>query len=332
MRLGSFKNHSGDVRIGVKIDEQLADLTAAFEKYLVEKGGVNRHFAVEASNTRMPTSMLDLLRREEEGWADLNTVYSYICNTMKKGEVLFSPSGDKITYGAKEVKLLTPIPQIYRIFDVGVNYEILGREENVPIPDEGCTSMFKKPPRCIIGPEDEIKWPPSAKEVLSELELGVIIGKKGKRISQADALDYVFGYVVSHDLAVMDILKNANWGMGSESLPAAYYIDSAKSPDTFQPVGPFIVTKDEIPDCQNINGEFRINGVPKTRGNTRDMRLTVKRLIEFLSADMTFYPGDLVSTGGMGSEEYSPLAFPHPGDVVEAELEHIDILRNYVVA
>jgi len=156
MRLGSFKNHSGHVRIGVKIDEQMADLTAAFEKYLVEEGGIGRQFAKEAANHRMPASMLDLLRREEEGWADLSTVYSYIRNTMKKDKVLFSPSGDKINYGLKEVKLLTPIPQIYRIFDVGVNYEILGREENVPIPDEGCTSMFKKPPRCIIGHEDEI--------------------------------------------------------------------------------------------------------------------------------------------------------------------------------
>jgi len=332
MRLGSFKDHSGNIRIGVKIDEQIADLTAAFEKYLVEEGGVSRQSAGEAAKTRMPTSMLALLRREEEGWADLNTVYSYIRNTMKKDKVLFSPSGDKINYGLKEVKLLTPIPQIYRIFDVGVNYEILGREESIPIPDKGCTSMFKKPPRCIIGHEDEIEWPLSAKEVLSELELGVIVGKKGKRISKADALDYVFGYVVSHDLAVMDVLKNANWGMGSESLPGAYYIDSAKSPDTFQPVGPFIVTKDEIPDCQNLNGELRINGVPKTRGNTRDMRLTVAELIQFLSADMTFYAGDLLSTGGMGSEEYSPLAFPHPGDVVEAEVERIGVLRNYVVA
>ena len=332
MKLGSFKNHSGDIRIGAKVDEQIADLTAAFEKYLVEEGGVNREFAEEASNTRMPTSMLDLLHREEEGWADLNTVYSYICNTMKKGEVLFSPSGGKINYGLKEVRLLTPIPQMYRIFNIGVNCEAFVKMSGAAPPEEGYTCMFKKTPRCIIGPEDEIKYPVSGEDIESETELGVIIGKKGRHISQADALDYVFGYVVSHDLVVMDVLSKAHLGPGREVLPGAYYITLSKCPDTFQPVGPFIATKDEIPDCQNVDVELRVNGEPKIRGNTRDMRAPVRRLIEFLSADMTFYPGDLISSGGMGTEEYSPHTFVAPGDVVEAEIKNIGILKNYVVA
>ena len=332
MKLGSFKNHSGNIRIGVKIDEQIADLTAAFEKYLVEEGSVDRQFAVEASNVRMPTSMLDLLRREEEGWADLNTVYSYICNIMKKGEVLFSPSGDKINYGLREVKLLTPIPQMYRIFNIGINCEAFVKMSGVTPPEEGYTCMFKKTPRCIMGPEDQIKYPVSGEDIESEAELGVIIGKKGTHISQADALDYVFGYVVSHDLVVMDVISKAHLGPGSEGLPAFYYVTLAKSPDTFQPIGPFIATKDEIPDCQNVDVELRVNGEPKIRGNTSDMRAPVRRLIEFLSADMTFYPGDLISSGGMGSEEYAPHAFVAPGDVVEAEIKNIGVLRNYVVA
>ena len=332
MKLGSFKNHTGNIRIGVKVDEQLVDSTAAFEKYLVEEGGVDRQFAVEASNIRMPTSMLALLRREEEGWADLNTVYSYISGMMKRGKVLFSPSGDKINYGLKEVKLLTPIPQMYRIFNIGINSEAFVKMANVTPPEEGYTCMFKKTPRCIIGPEDEIKYPVSGGDIESEVELGVIMGKKGRHISQADALDYVFGYVVSHDLVVMDVLSKAHLGPGSEGLPAFYYVTLAKSPDTFQPVGPFIATKDEIPDCQNVGVELRINGEPKIRGNTSEMRAPVRRLIEFLSADMTFYPGDLISSGGMGSEEYAPHAFVAPGDVVEAEIKNIGILRNYVIA
>jgi len=332
MKLGSFRNHSGNIRVGVKIGEQIADLTAAFEKYLVEEGSVGRQFAEEASNTRMPTSMLALLRREDEGWADLNTVYSYIHNTMKKGEVLFSPSGDKINYGLKEVKLLTPIPQMYRIFNIGLNCEAFVKMSGVAPPEAGYTCMFKKTPRCIMGPEDEIKYPVTGEDIESEVELGVIMGKKGKGISQADALDYVFGYVVSHDLVVMDVISKAHLGPGSEGLPAFYYVTLAKSPDTFQPVGPFIATKDEIPDCQNVDVEFRVNGEPKIKGNTRDQRVPVRRLIEFLSVDMTFYPGDLISSGGQGSAEYSPHAFVAPGDVVEAEIKNIGVLRNYVVA
>jgi len=332
MRLGSFRNHSGDTRIGVKMDGQLADLTAAFEKYLVEECGVSRDFAVEAAYSRMPTSMLALLRREEEGWADLNTVYDYIRSTLKKDAVLFSPTGAKFNYGLPEVKLLTPIPEMYRVFNIGVNSDLFARMENVTPPEAGYTCMFKKTTRAILGPEDEIKWPVTGQEVASEVELGVIMGKTGKGISQANALDYVFGYVVSHDLVVMDVLSKAHFGPGPEGLPAAYYITLAKTPDDFQPIGPFIVTKDEVADCQNVNMEFRINGQVKIKGSTASMRVPVKRLIEFLSADMTFLPGDLVSSGGQGSEDYQPHAFPVPGDTVEAELENIGLLRNYVVA
>jgi len=333
MKLGSFRNHSGDTRIGVKMDGQLADLTAAFEKYLVEECGVNRDFAVEAAYSRMPTSMLALLRREEEGWADLNTVYSYIRSTLQKDAVLFSPTGAKINYGLPEVKLLTPIPEMYRVFNIGVNADIFAKMEGVTPPEAGYTCMFKKTTRAILGPEDEIKWPVTGQEVASEVELGVIMGKTGKGLTQANALDYVFGYVVSHDLVVMDVLSKAHFsGHGPAALPGAYYITLAKTPDDFQPIGPFIVTKDEIPDCQNVNMEFRINGELKIKGSTATMRVPVRRLIEFLSADMTFLPGDLISSGGQGSEDYPPHAFPVPGDTVEAELENIGVLRNYVVA
>ena len=332
MRLGSFRNHSGNICIGVKVDGQLADLTAAFEKYLVEECGVSRDFAVEAACSRMPISMLALLRREEEGWADLNAVYSYIRSTLKKDAVLFSPTGAKINYGLPEVRLLTPVPQMYRVFNIGVNADIFAKMENVTPPEPDYTCMFKKTPRTILGPDDEIKWPASGQEVASEVELGVIMGKTGKGISQSNALDYVFGYVVSHDLVVMDVLSKAHFGPGPEGLPAAYYITLAKTPDGFQPIGPFIVTKDEVPDCQNVNMEFRINGQVKIKGNTGDMRVPLRRLIEFLSADMTFYAGDLISSGGMGTEEYPPHAFPVPGDTVEAELENIGVIRNYIVA
>lgn len=332
MKLGSFKNHNGDTRIGVKIDKQLVDVTAAFEKYLVEENGVAHKFAIEASKSRIPPSMLDLLRREEEGQADLSTAYSYITSIMKKGVALFSPSGDKLNYGLDEVALLNPIPQIYRVFNIGVNCESFVKMSGVTPPEEGYTCMFKKPTHAIIGPEDKIQYPITGEDVESEIELGVVFGKKGKGISQDEALDYVFGYTISHDIVVMDVLSKANMGPGPQGLPMAYYITITKSPDTFQPIGPFIVTKDEIPDPQNVDLELRVNGEAKIKGNTRDMRVKVSRLIEFISADMTFYPGDFLSTGGMGTDEYMPHTELKPGDIVEAEIKEIGVLRNYVVA
>ena len=132
-------------------------------------------------------------------------------------------------------------------------------------------------------------------------------------------------------LALLDVLTRAQWGPGDEGLPAQYYMDLCKTPDTFQPVGPYIVTRDEIPDCQALSMELRANGKPIIRGSTRDMRVPIKRQIEFLSADMTFYPGDLIVSGAMGSEEYPPIAHLAIGDELEAEVEGVGVLKNRVV-
>lgn len=329
MKLASFSNHNGEVRIGLKLGEKLADLTAGFEKYLVEEEGVRHESAIEAASKRMPTSMLALIQREQEGEADLKAVAAYLDKIPKSREFMYAPSGAKISYGLEEVKLLKPIPQLKKCFNIGVNYPVFQTMMGVIGPEENKTCMFMVTPESTIGPEDTIKWPQSAQEVCTELELGVIIGRAGKRISQAHALDYVFGYTVVDDVTGMDIIAKG-LGTGREGLPGAYYITRAKTFDTFQPIGPYIALKDEIPDPQNVSGELRVNGEPKIRGNTKDMRCSVSRLIEYLSEDITFYPGDLLSSGGMGTEEFPPHAFVKSGDVIEAELGKIGVLRHYV--
>lgn len=331
MKLASFRNHSDETRIGVLVNSQLVDLPAAFERYLVDACGVSTERAAEVAGTRMPTSMLDLIRREEEGWADLTTVYSFVCSEGPDHLTPFSPGGNRIVYGLDEVKLLTPIPQLYRVFNIGNNSNIFSRQIATSAPEENYTCMFKKTPRSIVGPGDNIQWPISGNEVVTELELGVVIGKQCKGVSQRDALGFVFGYVVAQDLAVLDVLTNANWGPGEVGLPATYYMDLCKTPDTFQPVGPFLVTRDEVPDCQSLPMELRVNGKLTIKGNTSDMRVPVKRQIEFLSADMTFYPGDLIVSGAMGSDDYPPIAPIAIGDALEAEIEGLGVLKNQVV-
>ena len=329
MKLASFRDHNGEERIGLKLGEKLADLTAGFEKYLVEEKGVLHQGAIEAACTRMPTSMLALLQREEEGQADLRDVGVYLNRVAKNGGTTFAPSGARITYGLEEVKLLKPMPEMRRCFNIGVNYAVFEKMMGVIGPEENMTCMFMVTPESTIGPEDTIQLPQSAKEICTELELGVIIGKTTKRVSQADALDYVFGYTIVNDVTGMDIIANG-LGTGREGLPGAYYITRAKTFDTCQPIGPYITLKDEIPDPQNVSGELKINGELKIRGNTKDMRCSVRRVIEFLSEDITFYPGDLISSGGMGTEDFMPHGFIKSGDVVEAELDGIGILKNYV--
>jgi 2-keto-4-pentenoate hydratase/2-oxohepta-3-ene-1,7-dioic acid hydratase in catechol pathway len=328
VKIASFQNHQGETRIGMVMNDTIADLTAAFEKYLVEEGGVLPSCAIEAASVRMPTSMLALIEREYEGQADLKDVGDYLIKVAKGNRVIYAPNGAKITYALREVKLLKPFKP-KRCFNIGVNYPAFVKIMGVIPPEENKTCMFMVTPEATIGPEDVVQWPQSSEEVCTELELGVILGRAGKRLSQADALDYIFGYTIVNDITAMDIIAKG-LGTGREGLPGAYYITRAKTFDTFQPMGPFVVLKDEIPDPQNVNGELRINGEPKIRGNTKDMRCSVRRLMEYLSEDISFYPGDLLSSGGMGTEDFEPHGFVKSGDVIDAELEKIGVLRNYV--
>jgi len=331
MKLVSFRNHAGETRIGVKVGDNIADLTAGLERYLVEEAGTDPLCAIEVTNERMPASMLDLIKREEEGQADLQLTVSYINKIAQKGKTLFSPSGGKITYGLEEITLLTPVPQIPRtIFNMEYNYPAYERVYGTVPPDHGTTAMFMVNPETVTGPSDYIVWPATATEVASAVELGVIIGKRGKRIPQDKALDYIFGYTIVNGITAISILRGM--GPGRHCLPAAFYFTRAMTMDTFQPVGPFIALKDEIPDPQDVEAELRVNGKVVSRGNTRDMRCSVARLIEFLSRDITLDAGDLISTGAIGTFDFPPEAPVKVGDVIEAEIGKIGVLCNNVVA
>jgi len=329
MKLSSYRNHNGEVRIGLKLGEKLADLTGAFEKYLVEDKGVLVQNAVEAARTRMPTSMQQLIERDEEGLADLRNIAAYLEKAQKESQGLYAPSGAKIIYGLEEVKLLKPLPELKRWFNIGINYESFFKNLKCVPPEENKTCMFIVPPESGIGPEETVHLASSAKMCVAELELGVIIGKKGKRLSQTEALDYVWGYTVVSDLCGLDLIREAQ-GTGRNGLPGGYYLTRSKGFDTYQPFGPYISLKDEIPDPQDVTGEMRVNGEVVVKGHTEDMRCSVRRLMEYLSEDITFYPGDIISSGGMGSGEYSGHAELKSGDVVEAEINKIGILRYYV--
>jgi len=331
MKVGSFRNHAGEVCIGVKVGDNIADLTASLEKYLVEEAGTDPERAIDVASERMPTSMLDLIQREEEGQADLQLTVAYINKIAEKGKSLFSPSGEKIMYGFEEVALLTPVPQMYgSVFNMEYNYPAYEKVYGTIPPDDGGTAMFMMNPETITGPGADIKWPATATEVTSAVELGIIIGKTGKRIPQAKALDYIFGYTVVNGITGISILRGM--GPGRHCLPKAFYFTRAMTMDTFQPVGPFIALKDEIPDPQDVGAELKVNGKVASKGNTKDMRCSVARLIEFLSQDITLEAGDLISTGAIGTLEFLPEAPVKVGDVIEAEIGKIGALRNSVVA
>jgi 2-keto-4-pentenoate hydratase/2-oxohepta-3-ene-1,7-dioic acid hydratase in catechol pathway len=179
----------------------------------------------------------------------------------------------------------------------------------------------------IIGPDDPIIYPESmTNEMDYELELAVVIGKAGKFFSPEEAEEYIAGYLVFNDITARDIQR--------EEMKSGVFCLS-KSIDTFSPIGPWIVTPDEIPDPRNLAMELRVNGQVRQTSNTGRMSVTIPEIISHYSA-MGYSPGDILSTGTVsgvaGFSEDPASLYLRPGDVIEAEIERVGVLRNPVIS
>ena len=235
-------------------------------------------------------------------------------------------SGEASGVQISSVRLLAPIPRPRRnVVCVGLNYSEHVAESKSVVDATLPTwpVFFTKPPSTVIGPDVPIPWHARVSTAIDwEVELAVIIGRECRDVTEADALDAVFGYTVANDVTARDLQqKHQQWYKG-------------KGLDGFCPLGPIIVTADELPDPQTLDLSLRVNGVEKQRSNTRFQIFSVARLISEWSAGMTLYPGDILLTGtpsGVGVGR-TPPEFLKPGDVVEAEVAGIGVLRNTVSA
>lgn len=226
---------------------------------------------------------------------------------------------EKPIYALKDVHLLAPVPDPQKVVAIGLNYMDHCREQGVAVPTRPI--VFTKFPSSIIGPDATIRYDPAlTSQVDWEAELGVIIGKRAYRVSRADALSYVFGYMPLNDVSARDLqFSDRQWVRG-------------KSLDTFCPVGPAITTADEIPDPQALRIYSRVNGVTMQNSSTAEMVFPVDELIAFLSNAFTLEPGDIIATGtpdGVGVFR-KPQVFLQNGDRVEIEVEKLGVLSNPV--
>ncbi|MBO9602841.1 MAG: fumarylacetoacetate hydrolase family protein [Novosphingobium sp.] len=224
------------------------------------------------------------------------------------------------------VTLLAPIPSPRKnIFGIGLNYtehvaeSARSLDTSASLPQEPV--IFSKPPTAVIGNGDPIRHNAGVTQQLDwECELAVVIGQTARNVAKDAALDYVFGYTIINDISARDCRRAGQWIV-------------SKGQDTFAPMGPAIVTADEIGDPHNLQLTTHVNGVEKQNGNTRFMLFNVNDLIADISRVMTLEPGDIIATGtpaGVGAGR-EPQEFMWPGDVVECTVEKIGTLRNPIV-
>ena len=331
MRLVSFRIHTEN-RLGIIQNGKIVDLNSACMLYLRDFEGEEDFVSLAFSLA--PPDMKKFLRTGEEGLRTAEKIGEFV---KDEGD-LRGVYGEKVVLNPEEVKLIAPIPNPDKVYCLAVNYyshfaEVmkLSLEETRKIVDSwGLTVpvIFQKPSTSIIGPGDPIIIPKASKMVDYEVELAVVIGKKGKYIPREKAYDYIAGYTVLNDVSFRDqrfpdldfrFYKQANWVKG-------------KGLDNSAPTGPCLVLKDEIPNPYPLKMVTRVNGEVRQSSDTNDMIIKIPEIIEYLSDGITLNPGDIISTGTCAGVALVTGKYLQPGDQVEVEIEKIGVLSNPVVS
>ena len=308
MRLYTFQIN-GQTRIGAELNGQLVDLQPAYAALVAVKR------AKSAALQLWPSDMLSFIRLGEPALSATRDTLAFI----SKRPAL--PVGERASYLFEEVQILAPIPRPGKILCSGINYR--GHLEENPgakMPTE--PFFFSKVPSAVIGPNEPIVHPKQTQQLDYEVEFAVVIGRRMKNTSEGEVMNCIAGYTILHDVSARDVQFKDN------------QITLGKNFDTFCPLGPCIVTTDELPNPGNVYLRSLLNGKVMQNGSTSDWVFPLPVLLSRLSQVMTLEPGDIVSTGtpaGVGVFRKPPV-FLKPGDVVRLEIEGIGVLENPVLA
>lgn len=301
MKLVTYRAEiEGAARLGLVFDDLIVDV-AQFG---------------EACGLDLPESMLDFIDRGPVAVAALDRAVHMVEATDFLGCSI--PSANAV--------VLAPIPTPRKnIFGIGLNYtehvaesaRTLDTAKELP---ERCV-IFSKPPTTVIGPGDAIRHNGAVTQQMDwEGELAVIIGRRASAVKVEDAMDYVFGYTIINDISARDCRRSGQWIV-------------SKGQDTYAPMGPLVVTADELQDPHNLTIITKVNGVEKQHGNTKYMLFDIPAIIADISESIALEPGDIIATGtpaGVGAGR-SPQEFMFPGDVVEVTIPEIGTLKNPIV-
>jgi len=259
---------------------------------------------LQEAEPRLPDDMLSFLRQGEEA------------RCMAAAAIARVTDGIAL----EEVKLKAPIPNPGKIICIGLNYRDHAAETGQSIPEY--PAIFSKYANAVIGPDEPIVLPRVSQKVDYEGEMGVVIGRRGRYIPEDRALDYVAGYLPCNDVSARDFQKRTSqWTIG-------------KTFDTFAPMGPALVTTDEIPDPHTLDIRVYVSGELMQSSNTQNLIFSVPYLVAYLSQVMTLEPGDVILTGTPGGvgDVRTPPRYLQPGDEVRVEITRLGVLRNPVTS
>jgi len=232
----------------------------------------------------------------------------------------------------KTVKLLAPIPRPGKLLALAGNYtkHIIEGGLKLGLSESPATTTvprpFLKPSTTIIGDGDEIPWPAYSKEVDYELELGVVIGKKARCVSVAEALEYVGGYTIVNDVSARSVTVKE--GRAARPWDEFYDWMLGKWSDGFCPMGPWVLTADEVKDVQNLKMELKVNGEVRQEANTAQMIHSVALIVSFMSHVCSLEPGDVIATGTPHGVGMATGNFLKEGDLIECRIDGLGVLRN----
>jgi 2-keto-4-pentenoate hydratase/2-oxohepta-3-ene-1,7-dioic acid hydratase in catechol pathway len=295
MKLVTIKQEGKQV-LGVKVENDLIDLEEALK---------------ERPDNQVQTNIMDVIRGGTEA---ISALEDYIANLPTENKPNYLKNEEEIEWGPC-------VTQPNKIICVGLNYRKHADETNSPYPE--VPILFNKFNNALTGHKCEIAVPKVTQRLDYEVELGVVIGKEAKYVSKENALDYVFGYCTANDLSARDLQKRTQqWLLG-------------KTCDDFSPIGPYLVTADEVGDPNNLQLSTYVNGEKRQDSNTSDMIFYVDEIVSYISQHMTLTPGDVILTGTPAGVIIGyPLekrVYLKPGDVVTVEVEKLGALTNKLI-
>jgi len=326
MRFVTFETRLGMERLGFLTSRgQIADLEGAFAGRLSAE--IPREKACDLAASLAPPEILAFLDGGDLCMETARQALAFVEGTIAEGKVPLGPSGEQIIFEPAEVVLRAPLPRPRKMICAGKNF--FDHMSEMASPGKGAPQIpvaFAQAPSTVIGPEGRVPYPEETQMLDYEVEMAIVIGKRAWKIKRERAYDYVFGYTIFNDISARDVVR--------AEIQQGFHLFGKNLPG-FAPLGPHLCTRDEIGKPQELKLQCRVNGEIRQDSSLAMMMFKIDEIIAYWS-QIELEPGDIITTGtpsgvAAGRKEGQAPWWLKKGDVVEAEVEKLGILRTYIV-